>query len=111
MTLREKLKAKLPPERTVVVDGDEFRVVGLTRSVRLDKLAESRDEDGKLDSPALERALLSACVIDTDGQPVFGNGDASCWDNVPAATSAPLVQAVIEVNGLDAQDTGRAEKN
>ena len=111
--MKEKLLAKQRPQRRLTIDGDEYLVVGLTRVERADVMAQTRGDDGKIDSQELERLLLSRCVHDPEnGQALlFADVERASWDRVPAIIVAPLVAAVIELNGLDNQDTGRTEKN
>lgn len=100
--LGQRLKSLATPEERVVVQGIEFWIRGLKRSERSQLLTDGRKKNGELDSRKTEGMMLSACVFDTQGHPVLENWQD--WDDVPAAVTGPLVNALMKLNGLDNED-------
>ena len=108
--LKSRLEAMRPPESRITVMGETFVVSGMSRSERSRMFADHRKKDGSVDGPSLEGALLCRCVCDADGCPVCSDSP-SWWDNLPAAITAPLIQEIMRMNGMDDEDVGREAKN
>jgi hypothetical protein len=104
MTLAERIKKKTVLERQVEVEGEAFLVRGLSRLDRSRQFAAStKAKSGTLDIAKLEANLLAVCVLDPETrQPVFAT--AAEWDSVASHITAPLVEAVKKVCGLDNED-------
>ena len=107
MSLRDKLKAAKPLEKTVEIDGDIFLVRGLSR-IRKNELASKCTVKGTLDNEKLEACLLAECVCDpATGELVMS--EPTDWD-VPAHIAGPLVKACIECCGFDRDEAKQLEK-
>ena len=101
MSLREKLKQIKPKETTVTIEGDEFLVRFPGRIAKNQAFAKATVKE-ELNATLLESQLLSVCVLDpSTGDPVMPDPDD--WDL--DGDVGPLVRAVIDVCGLDKDDT------
>jgi len=96
-TLAERLKAKKAKEKTIEIDGDNYLVKSIGRIDKIN-LVERCLKKGKVDEVRFEAEYLAACVFDPDSGDLVEK-DWQNWD-IPSYIADPLVEAVMEVNGL-----------
>lgn len=107
-TLAERLKAKKAKEKTVEIDGDIYLVKSIGRIDKIN-LVERCMKKGKVDEVQFEAEYLAACVFDPDtGEQV--DADWHNWD-IPSYIADPLVEAVMDVNGLKANRVDIVKKS
>lgn len=101
MSLRDKLKQRKPKEITITLDDDQYLVRFPGRVAKNQAFAKATIKD-ELNPSLLESQLLAVCVLDpATFDPVMP--DPADWDL--SADVGPLVRAVIDVCGLDKDDT------
>lgn len=106
-TLAERLKAKTAREKTVEIDGDNYLIKSIGRIEKIN-LIERCSKKGKIDEVRFEAEYLAACVFDPNtGEHV--DTDWKNWD-IPSYIADPLVEAVMEVNGLRANKVDVVKK-
>ena len=112
MKLGDKLKSIKPAQSVLTIDGNRYRVVGVSTSKKADLLAESRDSKGKFVAGKADGLFLSACVRDEDsGEPCFSEAEWMEWGSVPGSITGPLMAEAMRVCGVDNEDVGREVKN
>ncbi len=101
-TLRDRVLAKKPTERTVTVCGLDFVILGKSKRDRAAMFAKSRKKDGTLDYDRLECVMLSECVLDPENKQSVAS--PSEWEGTDAELTGPLVAACMSALGMDKQD-------
>jgi len=72
------------------------------------ELATAADTEAFRDGADAQFKFLTRCVFDADGQPLFTDEQIPALKSASRAKLLPLLEAVMRVNGLLAEDT---EKN
>lgn len=108
MSLSDRLKKRSCPSEVVTIDGERFRVTGLSLNATAAITAKSRKKDGKLDGEKMDRLLLEACVSDTDDGSSL---TAEEWGQQPRAFTGPLMSEVMRLCGMDKDDIDRDPKD
>lgn len=108
MSLKEKLQAAKPREVTVNIEGDEFLVIGVSRSAKNKIVEQCTDDNGKMDVSQFEATILAACVCDPQTRvPVMP--EPLEWD-VPSHIAGPLVEASMNCCGFSKEEKDKAKK-
>lgn len=109
MSLRDKIKAKTRKEKTVIVDGDEYLLCGIS------ELDGSRAEaianiDGKIDGGRMRREILVRSLFDPETKErLYHDGEASELESVPRHITGELFSVAMKLSGYSSDDPGSGD--
>lgn len=95
MSAEELLKALAAREETVVLAG---------RTLVVREMDVAADVTAFQDQADTVFKLITRCVFDADGKPVFQDSDIPALKKSASRKLMPVVEAVMRVNGMDAAD-------
>lgn len=101
-------------QEDVAIGDVKFRVVGMSEAERIRFDLWMRDKGGEVSNAKLATSrikLVTMCVVDSEGKPVFSEDDFDLIKSWPSAVTAKLAAASQRVCGLDDEDLENEVKN